>query len=593
MAKHEQNSLMVKNVALGNYLKVYFNKNQGVRLGETAVVSRRLHEKGPRLFPHIKIYTEQDAGQIYCKCSQPEQAVHVDVYHEPAQIQVLPIAHRIWAVINSYLENRDSSVPLSDDSLRLNNTSAVAARIRIATAEGQGNVSRLVSHGYDDYLEIPEDLSDHVHLIMELPEDWYDIVLALIVAIEDVIQEQGYQLRKIMGITHGFQKGVQMEGMHAMSMPFFPGRKGDDDQVIRVQNQKQALMALAQRLGGLEEVHDYLDSMRGNVFRKITKRPQRKGPGELDSVLDRLIEAGLVEKGILGPNLTEEGEELFQYLVLHQRELEALLRSILRRFTRGSKRYQRFTRSQWESRSREKINKRKILARDEDQASSVMAVPETVIEAARHSFMDGQPRLRFLPEDVRVYGKRSYVPVDICLLVDCSASMMGDKSMAAWQLAEHLLLSSRERVAVVIFQEMKARVAVPFTRNQRRLRAGLRSVNPNGMTPLASGLIKSLELIQESRVQNPLMVLITDGMPTYPLWTYDSKGDAIKAARMIKESKIRLACIGVRSNKEFLKDLATTAEGTLYVVDDLNRETLIQVLHEERQLIMSEGKPGP
>jgi magnesium chelatase subunit D len=165
--------------------------------------------------------------------------------------------------------------------------------------------------------------------------------------------------------------------------------------------------------------------------------------------------------------------------------------------------------------------------------------------------------------------------------------MAGDKSQAAWQLAEYLLLSSRERVAVVVFQEMNARVAVPFTRNQKRLRAGLRSVNPEGMTPLAHGLVKSLELIEETGVRNPLLVLITDGMPTYPLWTYDSKADAIKAARILIDAKIRLACIGVRSNREFLKELAAAAQGTLYIVDNLNRDTLIQVLHEEREIITS------
>jgi hypothetical protein len=43
----------------------------------------------------------------------------------------------------------------------------------------------------------------------------------------------------------------------------------------------------------------------------------------------------------------------------------------------------------------------------------------------------------------------------------------------------------------------------------------------------------------------------------------------------------------VRSNREFLKELAAAAQGTLYIVDNLNRDTLIQVLHEEREIITS------
>ena len=58
-------------------------------------------------------------------------------------------------------------------------------------------------------------------------------------------------------------------------------------------------------------------------------------------------------------------------------------------------------------------------------------MPETVLEGAKRSLKDGLERVRISKEDVQVYGKRSYVPIDICLLVDCSASMAGDKSQAA------------------------------------------------------------------------------------------------------------------------------------------------------------------
>jgi magnesium chelatase subunit D len=588
MAIKGESSLAAKRAALGNYLKMYFNKNQGVRIGETAVVSRRLHKKSPRVFPHIQILIELDAGQVFSKCTEPNRAVHIDVYHEPAQIKAVPLARRIWAAINKYLEEESDRFRQSETD-ELLQPSDVAGRIRLATAEAQGTVARLVGQGYDDYTEIPEDLSDHVHLVMELPESWYGLVLDLIEVTEDAIYEQGYQIRKIMGISHGFKKGVQMEEIRGFSMPFFPGKKDKDqtDNVIRVQNQKQAIMALARRLGSVEEVEDLLDSMRGNLLQRISNRPQRKRQGNLDALIDQMADAGLVDKGLLGPTLTEEGEELQNYLVGNKQEMEALLRRILRKFPKGSKRYQRFAKTQFESRSKEKINKRKVLRQDDESGSSVVAVPETVLEGAKRSLKDGLERVRISKEDVQVYGKRSYVPIDICLLVDCSASMAGDKSQAAWQLAEYLLLSSRERVAVVVFQEMNARVAVPFTRNQKRLRAGLRSVNPEGMTPLAHGLVKSLELIEETGVRNPLLVLITDGMPTYPLWTYDSKADAIKAARILIDAKIRLACIGVRSNREFLKELAAAAQGTLYIVDNLNRDTLIQVLHEEREIITS------
>jgi magnesium chelatase subunit D len=41
--------------------------------------------------------------------------------------------------------------------------------------------------------------------------------------------------------------------------------------------------------------------------------------------------------------------------------------------------------------------------------------------------------------------------------------MAGDKRQAACYLAEHLLLTGKEKVAVVTFQERNSQVVVPFT----------------------------------------------------------------------------------------------------------------------------------
>ena len=97
--------------------------------------------------------------------------------------------------------------------------------------------------------------------------------------------------------------------------------------------------------------------------------------------------------------------------------------------------------------------------------------------------MRKERRLRISKDDLYIYRKRSYVPVDICLLIDASGSMVGEKWEAACFLAEHLLLTGKEKVAVVTFQEMRSQVVVPFTRNQQDLIRGLNRIRPVGMTP--------------------------------------------------------------------------------------------------------------
>jgi len=87
-------------------------------------------------------------------------------------------------------------------------------------------------------------------------------------------------------------------------------------------------------------------------------------------------------------------------------------------------------------------------------------------------------------------------------------------------------------------------------------------------------------------VRNPLLVLITDGIPNSALWTLDPKADALEAAAHIPENKIRLICIGVESNSLFLEKLANRANGSLYLVDDLNRDNLINIVRHEKKNMM-------
>jgi len=184
-------------------------------------------------------------------------------------------------------------------------------------------------------------------------------------------------------------------------------------------------------------------------------------------------------------------------------------------------------------------------------------------------------------KDIKVFGKKSFAPIDTCLAIDCSGSMVGEKIRAVSYLAEHFLLTSKEKVSVLAFQEMTARVVVPFTKSYQKLQDGLRTIQPEGLTPLAKGIVESIQLINRKRARNPLLVLITDGIPNFPLWTTDARKDALKAARMITENKIRLVCIGVIPNEDFMKELAAEGRGNLYIVDELNKNSLVDVVTME------------
>lgn len=215
-----------------------------------------------------------------------------------------------------------------------------------------------------------------------------------------------------------------------------------------------------------------------------------------------------------------------------------------------------------------------------------MAVPETVIQA-KECVLRGENCLTIQRQDLHHYKKKSYVPIDVCLLIDASGSMAGDKRQAACYLAEHLLLTGKEKVAVVTFQERESRIVVPFTRNHKLLSQGLSTIWPAGLTPLADGIMTAVKHIENSKVRNPLLVLITDGIPNAPLWTVDAKTDALIAAGHIAENNTRFICIGVESNKFYMEKLSDKADGALYLVDDLNKDNLINIVRHEKKAMFN------
>ena len=82
--------------SVGNYLKIYFEKGEGVRLGESCVASLRVHELG-KLKGHVKVFSNQDAGQVILDYIDPGKIVNLNVFHKPGVIDPRLVAQRIWA----------------------------------------------------------------------------------------------------------------------------------------------------------------------------------------------------------------------------------------------------------------------------------------------------------------------------------------------------------------------------------------------------------------------------------------------------------------------------------------------------------------
>jgi len=568
-------------MTLEHYLMAYFKKNQGVRLGETTVISNKVHGNDPKAPGEIRIYTDQDAGRYYLKHSEENMFLHMDVFHEPASLDPVYVARRIWQGVDNYFaklrdENRSG---YSQDVIK-ELSKKLVENILVRTGGGRGSVFDLSSRKgelVDSKAAKPE---THVHLLFSVEPKYYDSILFVADAVEQAIMNQGFEIRRVEKILHCEKELETRSGMGiGLGLPGFRSPEAQEHRAH--QNRLQIIMNLASAFGSVEDTARFLESLTatGNVF--LGSFAKKHSDGDLKQTLLDLTNSDIVKKGRFAFTLTDEGKALRDFIRDHQKELEAQVRKSIRRYQIVRHNYRTFRNSDLKSRKNQLIDHKKVVGWIDQSWMSDIAIPETVVSASARSFLEGQPHMSIKKKDIKVFGKKSFAPIDTCIAIDCSGSMVGEKIRAVSYMAEHFLLTSKEKVSILTFQETKARVVIPFTKSYQKLQDGLRSIEPEGLTPLAKGIVESVELINKRKARNPLLVLITDGIPNYPLWTNDAQKDALRAAEMIAENRIRLVCIGVIPNESFMKELAYAGQGNLYIVDELNKDSLVDVVTRE------------
>lgn len=557
---------------LGSQIAASLAQKQGCRIGESAVASHFVHNVNPLRPGEIRICINRDAGQSLAQLETPGQVIHLDVFHEPAPVKIKPLIAALAPTMRSYLLLLQVRPGNIEPHLRL-----LYESLFIQTGTGKGNLLDLLKSGEEHSQKQESDSNgqkrNHVHILLtSLPPKDCALIPCLVDAVETEIARQGIEIRKVEGIVHVEKMGQQplpgsFLGLHPEEHRFW-----------------NLAMALSDILNGPDDVIDFLQVFSGPFKRKKSLSLIRNRNGNLRTLILSMAEAGLIKRGWFADTLTREGRELLDFVIRHQHELESQLRRMLRTVPVPQGRYRSVRNTHLKSKQKHYSYISKTTSLMKDTWLGSIAVPETMIQAAKNKILKQRPHLRITREDIKVHEREITQPVDICLLIDGSASMAGPKMKAVRRLAEHLLLATRDKIAIVLFQGRQARVAVPFTRNYTRLKAGLKSMQPQGLTPLADGLTTALSIIKNRHVRNPLLVLITDGIPTCGKWSNNARDDALKAAEMLKGTRAKLICIGVASNQEFLEELAQRSEGNVYILDSLEEHaTLIEIVHRERK----------
>jgi magnesium chelatase subunit D len=230
----------------------------------------------------------------------------------------------------------------------------------------------------------------------------------------------------------------------------------------------------------------------------------------------------------------------------------------------------------------------RLAIKREDGEYAALAIPETMISAATRRFKEKS--LVFVkPHDLRVLEKAGEPPLEVCLLVDTSGSMNGKRIREVKSLAGHLVRQMHEPLSLVTFQEGDVGVKVRSTRNSHIVKRGLAAMTAAGLTPLGDGIRAAVSYLSARRGKKHLVILITDGLPTWAQGDKDPYLDALEAGSLLKKNKIHLICIGLEAQRSYLERLARSADASLYIVEDLDHLEIAAITRREKSRIKTEA----
>lgn len=188
------------------------------------------------------------------------------------------------------------------------------------------------------------------------------------------------------------------------------------------------------------------------------------------------------------------------------------------------------------------------------------------------SIIPSRERLPAIAEEQALYvlveirpvggGETQRLPLNLCLVVDCSTSMDGERLNYVKAVAHQIIddLEERDSLGLVAFND-RAEVLMPNQRVEDRGRAHARvtSIWAGGGTEILQGLLAGLEQVRRLHREGGIshLILLTDGR------TYGDEEQCVNEARRAGLERIGVSAVGIGEdwNDTFLDSLVRQADG--------------------------------
>lgn len=151
-------------------------------------------------------------------------------------------------------------------------------------------------------------------------------------------------------------------------------------------------------------------------------------------------------------------------------------------------------------------------------------------------------------------GQRRALPLNICLVLDRSSSMRGERLFQVKEAAQHVIngLDSANAFGLVAFND-RAEVIVPSqtVRDRDGLKQAIAGIEARGGTEMAQGLALALQEVERPKLNGiNRIILLTDGR------TYGDEHACVELSRRAQRRGIGLTTLGVGT--EWNEDLLET-----------------------------------
>jgi hypothetical protein len=170
-------------------------------------------------------------------------------------------------------------------------------------------------------------------------------------------------------------------------------------------------------------------------------------------------------------------------------------------------------------------------------------------------------------EELRGIDTSVPLPTSVCLLVDCSTSMLSDgKHQAAIDAAKAIIdtLSATQRVSLVAFQS-KVRVLLTDLQateeNREQMKQAIDELHSlmGGSTNMTDGIKVATSTLRKSETDAKIIILLSDGAADFP---ETAEGSALEATAQ----NIQLFAVGIGSDykADQLLRMVTPSNGTVF-----------------------------